>query len=171
MPILQRSADQFRCATFWCDRGFTLACTVCVSKQIIFLAEQLEKSWLSFSIFESMCFKVILEDTGKCWRGLGGGGTKMRHLFDVKSQMGVERSKKFRRLMTTNALVDCIWSACVCEEGLESNSMKFSAPSPPIKVINATPELPQHHGLWAVFRPSFTSESGLWILLPYPYKR
>lgn len=151
LRILQKSADQFRCTTFWCDRAFTLfSCTVCVSKQIIFLAEQLEKSWLSFSIFESMCFKVILEGTGKCQRGLGGGGTKMRHLFDVKSQMEVGRSKKFRRVMMTYALVDSIWSACVCVEGFKSNSMKFSAPSPPIKVINATPEFPQHHGLWAV---------------------
>lgn len=28
----------------------------------------------------------------------------------------------------------------------------FSTPSPPIKVINATPELPQHHGLWVVLQ-------------------
>lgn len=46
--------------------------------------------------------------------------------------------------------------------GDKSNPMMFpTSPSPPIKVINVTPELPQHHGLYASLqilwcRPWFT---------------
>lgn len=116
----------------------------CVNKQVIFLAEQLGKSWLkSFPVFESMSFKVVLEDTGKCWRGLGGGGVQWGVCLMWNPRW------MFRHLTMTNALVDCIWSVCVSGGG-KSNSMMFSTPSPPIKVINAMPELPQRHGLWVV---------------------
>lgn len=44
--------------------------------------------------------------------------------------------------------------------GVKSSPIMFLAPGPPIKVINAMPELPRHRSLRLFCRHSFTSACG-----------
>lgn len=59
---------------------------------------------------------------------------------------------------SNNQCTGGLYLKCLFEGGgIKSNPIMFPAPGPPIKVINAMPELPQHHSLRLFCRPSFPS--------------
>lgn len=59
---------------------------------------------------------------------------------------------------SNNQCTGGLYLKCLFEGGgIKSNPIIFPAPGPPIKVINAMPELPQHHSLRLFCRPSFPS--------------
>lgn len=139
-PVTHRKHQQVIQLQLW-EGFYTL-----VSVQVICPAEQRGNPWPNcFPLHESMSSKVVSEDSKMCWRG------RRRCWIRFVWCETPDGGWTLQIVLTTmtNAPVDWIRSVClhlcVCA-GVKSNSIMRSIPSLPIKVIDATPELPQRRG-------------------------